>query len=198
MPRAVQGEVAAARAGVQERGNRRSTGFSAAFPLAAHTGKLLLPYRWSQTCLGHTFKPAQRHRPNASCQLCPTAPAIPPQFPAGARSSAPRSTSCTSTAACLLPSRVTATRTKPAGHRAGEKPAEGREMPRPPTHPHSPSRALLLTPMKSHTPVHWERQPRRRARRSLRGQTAGAAAQGTTHLNPPRQASSAAQQGLKA
>lgn len=29
------------------------------------------------------------------------------------------------------------------------------------THPHSLSRALLLTPTKSHTPMHWERQPRR-------------------------------------
>lgn len=151
MPRAVQGEVAAARAGVQEQGNQRSTGFSATFPLAAHTGKLLLPYRWSQTCLGHEFKPAQRHQPNASCQLCPTAPAIPPQFPAGARSSTPHSTSCASAAACLLPSRVTATGTKPVGHGAGEKPAEGREMPWPPTHTHTASVEPCYSPPRNPT-----------------------------------------------
>lgn len=83
-----------------------------------HWQPMLLPYRWSQTCLGHEFKPAlpQRHRPNASSQLCSPSPSNSIQVPRRTKElrASQRSTSCTSAAACLLPSRLTATGTKPA------------------------------------------------------------------------------------
>lgn len=48
------------------------------------------------------------------------------------------------------------------GEGIGEKPEEGWEMPWSLMHKHDRlSQALLLTPMKSHALVRWERQPRR-------------------------------------
>lgn len=157
MPRAVQGEVAAARAGVQEQGNRRSTGFSAAFPLAAHTGKLLLPYRWSQTCQDHEFTPAQRHQPALSHSPSNSTPI-------------PRRSQelCASQHLLRLRSSLPASqqgdrhRDKARGARSWREASRGQgDASATDTHPHSLSRALLLTPTKSHAPMHWERQPRR-------------------------------------
>lgn len=152
MPRAVQGEAAAARAGAQERGSRLSTGFSAAFPLAAHaltlqvepdlpgprvqtsaatetSAKRLLPALLPQPKQFHPSSPQDQGAPRlAAKHLLHLGSGLP------ASEQADRHRDKASAAGLL-----------PAGHGAGEKPAEGREMPRPPTHTHTQPQSSLVT-----------------------------------------------------
>lgn len=160
----------------------------------AHANRPVLQYRWGQICLGCTFKPMPPREGTSANRLLPGwLPQPQCLHPWGAGSH--RQSQPSLHQADCHHNKARTSRLVPVGEGIGEKPEEGWEMPWSLRHKHDRlNQALLLTSVKSHALVSWERQPRH-----LSTQQAAGPGNRTAQYNTPLpcQASSMARLGQR-